>query len=290
MLSNVRGSNFGDESKDFCLEAIVSKAFRLLEVVLQAKKIILANLPVGRVGSSHVTNLEQAIMSHTSSRDGVPFARRIAQYIQYMFSPADGPIPLLATRLLRLLCGVSIPSLSAERPPSLVAYLGQEADVIVSSFIRKLHSEPHEQFRIAIIDLASEALLHQPAFAEGFIRGETMSHQLELDEKDAPPKGLLEILHQLYSDRSSAGLKASAAHFLELLWREAPRHSVVISAVREGRDFWKNMMDLIEKLKEKNESSSSDCLDRCYDTLVIGKLMRLISLEVQTFICWSCCG
>jgi hypothetical protein len=75
------------------------------------------------------------------SREEAHLIGVIASYVHYPHKPSQ--LPLLATRLLTLLCGVTLTSgpaaLGGPRAPSLVGYLGSRANAIRNAYISKLN-------------------------------------------------------------------------------------------------------------------------------------------------------
>lgn len=273
------------------LEELVVGGLRVLEQVLLHSE-------ASRAGKSS-SSLEHALMNFTIGKENANLVYIIASYIAYRYDPK---IPLLSTRVLTLLCKVSIESSQprdraeqGRRPPSLVAYFGSRASAICLQFLailRRGHSTmpsggAHEavaadlyRLRIAILRLISTALRYQPGLSELFISPDestgTAATLVQQKAKETEAKqGVVHVVsHLLMRDNAQqrmellltkgAHLLAEALGTVHSLWRFAPDHKVVLTEMRERAAFWDCLFLALSPAAD-DADDDSDAMDTAAD-------------------------
>ncbi|KAL6078094.1 hypothetical protein QOT17_001703 [Balamuthia mandrillaris] len=180
--------------------------------------------------------------------------RIIASYIHY---PYNHNLPLLATRLLTLLCRITLHS--HPRPPSLVGYLGSHALFLRTAFLSRLKDPlESEELRIAILRLVTTALDCQPGLALLFINITSRKKKNSVTENNQSSiiyeigsNSCLSTVLSLIANRdqtihTETRLFCEAMDLLHSLWQVAPDHHTIIKALRDTEGFWKQLVNTLQ--------------------------------------------
>jgi hypothetical protein len=204
------------------LEMLVAMGLSVLERVLLAKE-----------GAS-VSSLEHSIFTRSRyiGKENTTFVLILATYIYYTYNVQ---LPLLATRLLTILCRTALSDNATNvRYPSIIGYLTNQTSPLQSNFLSRLKDpRENEDLRVAILRLVIQALETQPGLADLFLNG---PGSLLAEKKIGKHSSLHVILsHVLDEDASknvpSFRVASECMHLLDCLW-QAPEYYSLISAIR----------------------------------------------------------
>src|SRR3989338_3094685 len=108
--------------------------------------------------------------------------------------------------------------------------------------------------RVAILDLLTTCIEHQPGLADMFLNLPRSEEERQKRlEHPAPADSCLDVVHSILIKKTINNLDrhpqlfAAALGFLHTLWKFAPRHQPTIRYIKQVDDFWKQLvLPLIE--------------------------------------------
>jgi hypothetical protein len=268
------------------LEKLVVIGFTVLENVLLLKQ------------ENGFTSLELSIMNRKIGKNNEDLILVIASYIHYSYSYQ---LPLLATRVLTLLCGITLNAKS--RPSSLIGYFGNQIEDLRTTYLWKLGDRRENiDLKIAILHFITITLDTQPGLAELFINLSLENNQPTSGQHDAAmdrtTHSVIDIILSMLDEQDTLiarqpRLLSAALSFLCALWKDAPDHHRAITFLRGRKNFWVTLLRPLasnpyeESSNRTNDNNtemqgdaSLETTNKSYRILIRAHIFEILALEI----------
>ncbi|KAI8910400.1 hypothetical protein EDD86DRAFT_205325, partial [Gorgonomyces haynaldii] len=226
------------------------------EPVLQALGFVKRLLVVIIHGGLPYSAFERSLLDRLGKdQEGKPteLLETVASYIKYEF---NAELAMLSTEILSLLC---LLSQKPDRPPlSLIGYFGERSLGLVSNFVnlvneQSLMAAADEALQISILGFVSIVLETQTGLSAMFISGSnTKAIGNTEKEKQVSESSILSSVLGCVQKWESLKFKkpvllASCLYLLNKLWETGQNHFTTIKKLREGKELWKCLKDIVSK-------------------------------------------
>ncbi|KAG0209732.1 hypothetical protein BGX33_005360 [Mortierella sp. NVP41] len=230
----------------------VTELAEILNMILQGLKFVKSLLRHRKISGGQPSFLEVYMVDRTVGRTNASLIQVLASYSDLK---CGANVALISTDILTLLC-----ALTTEWPtrPSFVGYLGtsDQAQQLVSTLVNRVGDDgQHPAYRIALWSLITITLTTQPGLATLFLSNDrvnpvtgVLDNQFKEIAKNSILVKALDILHKKDAVLDvDPEILPHALHFLEVLWRNAKDHAVLIKSLQENDAFWKDLGDILSR-------------------------------------------
>ncbi|KAI9206173.1 nucleoporin subcomplex protein binding to Pom34-domain-containing protein [Polychytrium aggregatum] len=288
------------------VEQSIAEALSVCEILLKVR--IKASAKDGRIGGDRRSFLEHALLDRHvwSDKETSELVCVLASYIHYDYSIT---IPLLATKILTLLCAIA--SDWEPRPPSFASYFGDHAQIIVNAFLENLEDDivPKAELQRSIFDFITGVVQTQPGLTTLFLKGDhrgapgsnepvdklapkpILKQTIRVDEAVSIAKPLLYLLKNWqFNMEHKPSLLPSLMRLLDVLWLNAPDFEALLKLLRPNPEFWQSLFGILESDLDTAERvemldipsiSDSDRVNiKCCAQVVKSHVLRLLASEI----------
>ncbi|KAF9970487.1 hypothetical protein BGZ73_006799 [Actinomortierella ambigua] len=220
--------------------AMVSEALMLTKSLLRRRKI----------AGGKASSLEMHLVERTTGASNQSLIQVLASYSDF----SCGPIAARnSIDILTLLCALSS---SWEYRVAFVGYLGttEQSRAIIATLISRIgdDSQPVE-YRLALWSFFTITLTTQPGLATLFlsnhrfnpVTGMLDDKETEIKDSSVAVQALDILQNHKQILQAELPILPQALHFLEILWKNAKDHDLLIKTLQKDDNFWMNLGDLV---------------------------------------------
>ncbi|KAG0226805.1 hypothetical protein BGW41_004078 [Actinomortierella wolfii] len=231
--------------------AMVSEALMLTKSLLRRRKI----------AGGKASSLEMHLVERTAGASNQSLIQVLASYSDF----SCGPIAARnSIDILTLLCALSS---SWDYRVTFVGYLGttEQSRALIATLINRIgdDSQPVE-YRLALWSFFTITLTTQPGLATLFLSNHRFNPVTGmLDDKETEIKDssiAVQALNILKNHKqillTEPPILPQSLHFLEVLWKNAKDHDLLIKTLQKDEDFWLNLSNLVSMPEVSVEPSN----------------------------------
>ncbi|KAF9157953.1 hypothetical protein DFQ26_008126 [Actinomortierella ambigua] len=220
--------------------AMVSEALVLTKSLLRRRKI----------AGGKASSLEMHLVERTTGASNQSLIQVLASYSDF----SCGPIAARnSIDILTLLCALSS---SWEYRVAFVGYLGttDQSRALISTLINRIgdDSQPVE-YRLALWSFFTITLTTQPGLATLFlsnhrfnpITGMLDDKETEIKDSSVAVQALDILKNHKQTLLTEPPILPQVVHFLEILWKNAKDHDLLIKTLQKDDNFWANLGELV---------------------------------------------
>jgi AcrR family transcriptional regulator len=252
------------------------KAARILEdLINEALKFCCHLLRRGSsaTDTSKIYLLEQKLITRVAKgkRDV------LTNLVEYLFYSENVQLRLHSLKVMSLLCKVI--SEWKPRPPSLVAYFGENAKLMVNAMMHILDDDSMDQeVHYATWEFIVYCARTQPGLALLLLRGEPLKSVSEKPPKNSPQfdqsllPSAIEVLTRSLNDSNGPRL-LGLLELLDHLWQSPRDNVLILNYLRESKHFWNSFSSLLCQPRP-------GIYPKGVENLIKGALLRIVAMEI----------